>query len=57
MRKNFAQVLKDGKVYIEKEYTRLYNLLYGIYDDNLEGISLYDLFSRHFLACGLGERL
>lgn len=48
MRKNFAQVLKDGKVYIEKEYTRLYNLLYGIYDDNLKGISLYDLFSRYF---------
>lgn len=48
MRKNFAQVLKDGKVYIEKEYTRLYNLLYGIYDDNLKGISLHDLFSRYF---------
>ena len=49
MRKNFADILKSGKVDINKEYSRLYNLLYGLYDDgSIEGSSLYKQFNSQF---------
>lgn len=49
MRKNFAEVLKNGKIDINKEYSRLYNLLYGVYDDgSLNPTSLYEDFNARF---------
>lgn len=49
MRKNFAEVLKNGKVDIKKEYSRLYNLLYSVYDDDsLNPMPLYEDFNAHF---------
>ena len=29
MRRNFAEILKEGKIDIENEYIKLYNLFYG----------------------------
>lgn len=46
MRRNFSQVLKEGKVDIEKEYRNLYELFYGKQKD---GKSMYDCISNNFL--------
>lgn len=50
MRKNFADILKNAKIDIKNEYTKLYGLLF---DNNLESgyekISLYDEFNDKFL--------
>lgn len=46
MRRNFAQVLKSGKVDIKREYSKLYNLFYG--EDIRDGESLADLISKNF---------
>ena len=46
MRRNFAQVLKSGKIDIEKEYSKLYGLFYD--EDDRDGNSLADLISRNF---------
>ena len=49
MRKNFAEVLKNGKVDIRREYSRLYNLLYATFDDgSIEGSSLYKHINDQF---------
>lgn len=49
MRKNFAEVLKSGKVDIKKEYSRLFNLLFGVYDDGtLNPTPLYEDFNSSF---------
>lgn len=49
MRKNFAEVLKNGKVDIRKEYSRLYHLLYDIYNENsYNPTSLYDYINDSF---------
>lgn len=46
MRRNFAQVLKTGKVDLKKEYSKLYVLFYG--KDDRDGKSLADLISMNF---------
>lgn len=46
MRRNFAQVLKAGKIDIKNEYTKLYTLFYC--KSNREKHSLADLISRNF---------
>lgn len=46
MRRNFAQVLKAGKVDLKKEYSKLYVLFYG--KDDRDGKSLADLISVNF---------
>lgn len=46
MRRNFAQVLKAGKVDLKKEYSKLYVLFYG--KDDRDGESLADLISVNF---------
>lgn len=49
MRKNFAEVLKSGKVDIMREYSRLYDLLYGISDKNsYNPTSLYENINDNF---------
>ncbi len=47
MRKNFSQVLKEGKVDIENEYNKLYELFYG--KDNRDNKSIAEIVSNHFL--------
>ena len=46
MRRNFAQVLKSGKIDLKNEYTKLYRLFYA--KDNRDHISLSDLISANF---------
>ena len=46
MRRNFADVLKSGKVDIKKEYSKLYDLFYG--KNQRDGRSLADLISSNF---------
>ena len=46
MRRNFAQVLKAGKIDLKKEYSKLYALFYG--KDNRDNKSLADLISMNF---------
>lgn len=49
MRKNFVDILKSAKIDIKKEYSRLYNLLYGIYEDGgIKESSLYMQFNSQF---------
>lgn len=43
MRRNFAQALKSGKIDIQKEYTKLFNLFY--IEDDRDGNSIADLIS------------
>lgn len=50
MRRNFAEVLKSGRVDYKKEYVKLYSLLF---DERIESgynnkVSLYDLFDDNF---------
>ena len=47
MRRNYAQVLKEGKVDIENEYNKLYELYYG--KDNRDNKSIAEIVSNHFL--------
>ena len=49
MRRNFAQVLKEGKVDLKREYSKLFNLFYG--KDHRDGKSLADLVSMNFEEC------
>ena len=46
MRRNFADVLKSGKVDIKKEYSKLYELFYG--KDSRDNRSLAELISINF---------
>lgn len=46
MRRNFAQVLKAGKIDLKKEYSKLYALFYG--KDDRDDKSLADLISMNF---------
>ena len=46
MRRNFAQVLRAGKVDPRKEYSKLYSLFYN--KDSRDGKSLADLISMNF---------
>lgn len=46
MRRNFADVLRNGKIDIKKEYSKLYDLFYG--KDPRDGRSLADLISYNF---------
>ena len=50
MRKNFAQILKSGKVDYKKEYEKLYDMLFAktIAGDNGKKQSLYDIFDKKF---------
>ena len=45
MRKNFAQVLREAKVDIRKEYDTLFDLAYGEQEDS---ISFHDTVNRYF---------
>ena len=45
MRRNFAQVLKSGKIDLKNEYTKLFDLFYG---EGADGKSLADLISLNF---------
>lgn len=46
MRRNFAQVLKTGKIDLKREYSKLYGLFYD--RDNRDHTSLADLISANF---------
>ena len=46
MRRNFAEVLKSGKIDIKKEYSKLYELFYG--KDLRDDRSLAELISMNF---------
>lgn len=46
MRRNFAEVLRTGKVDIHEEYTKLYQLFYF---QNGDGSTLYNFISQNFL--------
>jgi len=46
MRRNFAEVLKSGKIDIKKEYSKLYELFYG--KDSRDDRSLAELISMNF---------
>ena len=46
MRRNFAQVLREGKVDIHREYSKLYSLFYG--KDNRDEKSIADIISSNF---------
>lgn len=46
MRRNFAQVLKEGKVDIKKEYDKLFGMLYS---KDYNGISLHDIMGQNFI--------
>lgn len=48
MRRNFAQILKSGKVDYKKEYKKLYDLLFGEMDINGEYHSTYTELSDSF---------
>ncbi len=50
MRRTFADVLRAGQIDIKKEYTKLYDIMFGdnIYDDYDKSYSLYDLISENF---------
>lgn len=47
MRRNFAQVLKEGKIDIKNEYSKLYNIFYG--KDGRDDRSIADIVSNNFL--------
>lgn len=47
MRRNFAQVLKMGKIDIKSEYTKFYNLFYV--KDERDNNSIAEIVSNHFL--------
>lgn len=46
MRRSFAEVLKNGKIDIKKEYSKLYALFYG--EDDRDNRSIADLISSNF---------
>ena len=47
MRRNFAQVLKSGKIDIKNEYDKIYKLFYG--KDTRDQKSIAEIVSNHFL--------
>ena len=51
MRRNFAQILKSGKVDYKKEYKKLYELLFITKVKNVRGISstLHEIFAQSFI--------
>lgn len=46
MRRNFAQILKEGKIDIKNEYSKLYNIFYG--KDERDDRSVADIISNNF---------
>ncbi len=48
MRRNFAQVLREGKIDIRDEYAKLYTLFYG---KNSDGKSIAKMISDNFINC------
>ena len=52
MRRNFAQILKDARIDIKKEYQKLYGMLYDrtIQVSNSNRISAYDELSERFIG-------
>lgn len=47
MRRNFAQVMREGKIDLENEYSKLYSLFYG--KNSKDGKSVEDVISLNFL--------
>lgn len=47
MRRNFAQVLKSGKIDLKNEYTKFYDLFYG--KDSRDNKSIADIISNNFI--------
>ncbi len=47
MRRNFAQVLKEGNIDINNEYKKIYNLFYG--KDNRDNKSIAEMVANHFI--------
>ena len=47
MRRDFAQVLKEGKIDLKNEYSKLYDLFYR--KDSRDDISLADMVSNNFI--------
>ena len=52
MRKNFAQILKNGKVDYKSEYKKLYELLFekNLQDENGELCSVHMVFGEFFTS-------
>lgn len=48
MRRNFAQVMREGKVDIKKEYAKLFSLFYD--KDKKDGSSIADIVSNNFTS-------
>lgn len=49
MRRNFAEILKEGHIDIKNEYTKLYNIMYkSIKDDNDETYTIHELIAENF---------
>ena len=49
MRRNFAEILKEGHIDIKNEYTKLYNIMYkSIKDDNDETYTIHELIAKNF---------
>lgn len=46
IRRNFAQVLKEGKIDIKNEYSQLYNIFYG--KDGKDERSVVDIIANDF---------
>lgn len=51
MRRNFAEVLKSGKIDLKKEYSKLFMLFYE--DTGKAGVSLADYISANFMFLGI----
>lgn len=47
MRRNFAQVLKEGKIDLKNEYSKFYKIFYG--KENRDDISIADMVSENFI--------
>lgn len=47
MRRNFAQVLKEGKINLKNEYSKFYKIFYG--KDNRDDRSIADMVSDNFI--------
>lgn len=47
MRRNFAQVLKEGKIDLKNEYSKFYNIFYG--KENRDDMSIADMVSKNFI--------
>ena len=47
MRRNFAQVLKEGKIDLKNEYSKFYKIFYG--KDSRDDRSIADMVSDNFI--------